>query len=91
MHEEVWRRVAGSACRIGPQTVDPDAADVSDLADHPRPALGTLAPVVPVPDPSHAATIAGDARGSPMEAVLLSHEASNHEHLTHDQNQWSST
>ena len=53
MHQQVWRRVAGSACRIGPQVVDPDSADVSDLADYPCPALGTLAPVVPVPDPSH--------------------------------------
>ena len=45
MHQQVWRRVAGSACRIGPQVVDPDSADVSDLADYPCPALGTLAAV----------------------------------------------
>jgi hypothetical protein len=64
-HQQVWRRVAGSAGRIGPKVVDPDSVDLSDLADHSGPAPGTLAPVLPVPDPSHAATIAGDARGSP--------------------------
>jgi hypothetical protein len=61
MHQEVGRRVAGSACRIGPQVVDPDSTDVGDLADHPRPVLGTLAPVIPGPDPDHAGTIARDA------------------------------
>ena len=65
MHQQVWRRVAGRACRIGPKVVDPDSADVDDLADHSSPALGTLAPVVPVSDLGHAATIAGDARGAP--------------------------
>ena len=35
MHQQVWRRVAGSACRIGPQVVDPDTADVSDWLNTP--------------------------------------------------------
>jgi hypothetical protein len=49
MHHEVWRRLAGSYGGIGPQVMDANTADISDLADDPRPALGTLAQSYPCP------------------------------------------
>ena len=74
MHQQVWRRVAGSACRIGPQVVDPDSADVSDLADYPCPALGTLAQSYRCLTLAMAATIAGDVRGSPSGSTQPEHQ-----------------
>ena len=83
MHQKVRRRVVGSACRIGAQVVDPDSTDVGDLADHPRPALGTLAPVVPGPDPSHGSH--DSPRCSRLAKRKRSYTGPRHEHLTHDQ------